>query len=279
MSSQPVRARPSLFRALGRQDPPVEVTIRGKKYQRIDIYKHDSWAATALYRGDDGDVVCKFNRTQPIVIIPMKWLGRMLARREARALQRLNGVPGIPAESGAVFANGRHCENTVAHEFIAGHPLGANEEVSSTFFIELRQVLDAVHRNGIAYVDLHKRENIVVNENGRPYLVDFQVCFARWWPRQGANPLHRMILRVLQQIDWYHFGKHVSRHRPEQMSLLPAGMGERPMCISMHRLFAVPLRTLRRSLLTALGVRAAGGQATSEAFPEDAVRRELQRAA
>jgi hypothetical protein len=36
---------------------------------------------------------------------------------------------------------------------------------------------------------------------------------------------------------------------------------------------AVPFRAVRRRLLTAIGVRAAGGQASSEAFPEIAHRR------
>ncbi len=49
-SSQLVRPRPALFRALGRDEPPSVVTIGGEKHELIEIFKHDSWAATALTR-------------------------------------------------------------------------------------------------------------------------------------------------------------------------------------------------------------------------------------
>jgi hypothetical protein len=273
-----VRPRPAFLRALGRHEPPAVVTIDGCEYRRIEVFKHDSWAATAHYRGPDGDVVCKFNRVQSIFGLPMTWLGRRLAKREALALRRLSGLPGIPAACGPVSAGGRRLENAVAHAYVPGHPLGSRDCPGDEFFPELRNLLDAVHRHGVAYVDLHKRENVLVGDDGRPYLLDFQVCFGLWFPRSAKNPLLRLALRALQGADRYHFAKHVKHHRPDQLTDLAAGEG-RPWWIEVHRLFAVPLRRLRRALLAELGVRAKGGSAATEVFPEDAVRREIARAA
>ena len=275
-----VRARPDLLRALGRNEPPRRIEIASGLYRRVDVLKHDSWAATALYRGTNGDVICKFNRVQPIFGLPMSWLGRCLGRREAHALQHLADVPGIPAGCGPVFVNGRRWENAVAHAYIPGHPLRAQERPSDEFFPALRTLLEAMHRQDMAYVDLHKRENIVVGNDGKPYLVDFQVCFSLWVSHRAKNPVLRSILRALQQGDMYHLAKHVHRNCPCEMGRLRLADHQRPpWWIRVHRLVAVPLRWLRRALLVALGVRAEGGRAVTEAFPEDAIRHELRPAA
>lgn len=273
--SQSVRARPPLLRALGRDDPPLEIDVAGKTCRQVEIFKHDSWAATARYQGPGLDLVCKFNRIQSILGLPMRWLGRRLARREALALRRLADVPGIPAELGPVSVHGRVLKNAVAHEFIIGRPFGCHDRPGDDFFPRLCTILETVHQHDIAYVDLHKRENIVVGSDGSPHLVDFQVCFGLWQPRDRQSALGQRALRALQQADWYHLGKHITLHRPDQLDLL-AGKTSRPWWIQAHRFVAVPLRGLRRKLLAALGVRAKSGMATSEAFPEDAVRRELQ---
>src|SRR5712691_2007307 len=97
-----VRPRPPLLRALGRAEPPEQVEIDGKTYRLLRVVKHDSWAATAFYAGADKQIVCKFNRQQRIGPMPMRWLGRWLARREANALRLLAGLPGIPAAVGQV---------------------------------------------------------------------------------------------------------------------------------------------------------------------------------
>lgn len=273
-----VRARPSWLRALGGAEPPRHIEINGDGYSRIEIFKHDSWAATARYEGPFGDVVCKFNRSEPIMGVPMAWLGRRLAAREAWALNRLADLPGVPVPCGSVFVEGCAWENAVAHEYIAGRPLTSHDHPSDEFFPRLHGLLAAIHRRGIAYVDLHKRENIVVGEDGRPYLVDFQVHFHReyLWPRNRT--VSRSILRALQQSDLYHLAKHVRRNRPDQASH-PHFAHERPAWLDFHRRIAAPLRTLRRALLVLLGVRAPGGKALTESFPEDAIRHELQTAA
>src|SRR5437763_10352224 len=117
-----VRPRPAFLRALGRHEPPAVVTIDGCEYRRLEVFKHDSWAATGRYRGPDGDVVCKFNRVQSIFGLPMTWLGRWLANRERAMLQRLADVRGIPAECGPVSCRGRVLKNAVAHEYVPGRP-------------------------------------------------------------------------------------------------------------------------------------------------------------
>src|SRR5207302_97976 len=135
---------------------------------------------------------------------PVRWLGRWLARREAHALRLLAGLAGIPPALGEVREAGRLLPHAVAHQFIPGRPLGQVEQISAAAFGALEMLLAEVHRRGMAYVDLHKRENILVGADGRLYLLDFQIsfCMRGWWP---ANSLPvRGLLALLQRSDRYH---------------------------------------------------------------------------
>lgn len=269
-----VRKRPPLLRALGKHEPPDEVTVAGEPYRLETVFKHDSWAATALYAGADGRrVVCKFNRVQPIFVLSMRWLGRALARREAGFLRRLSDIVFVPRDLGPVTIAGQPLPHAVARNFIDGDVFRDGKQVAVEFFTALRTLIAAVHAHGIAYVDLHKRENIIVGRDGMPYLIDFQVSLgvSQRWPGNGA--VARFTVRKLQEIDDYHVRKHIARCIPETLTAEErARYLEPPSIIRWHRTVFVPLRTLRRRLLTALRVRGASGQAQSEADPEVAFR-------
>lgn len=276
-----VRPRPALFRALGTAEPPESVHINGQSFQRVRVFKHDSWAATAVYANNSGrQVVCKFNRQQRVGWLPMRWLGHALAQREATVLRRLSQLPNVPRWSGDVYVDGVKQRHAVAHEFIPGHPLGHRERVNDAFFPALRNCLAEMHRRDVAYVDLHKRENILVGTDGKPYLLDFQISLAlpHWWPANST--LTRVLLALFQQSDSYHLHKHIVRCRPDQANGKDAAAA-RPWWITLHRFLAVPFRTLRRGLLARLGIRARGGRVESEHFPEEVVRaeREMKKAA
>lgn len=262
------RPRPPLFRALGDREPPDRISVAGVPFAWVRTFKHDSWAATALYQDVWGErVVCKFNREQPILGVPMRWLGRLLARRESRMLELLHDEPRVPGLRGPVSVAGRRVQSATAHDYIPGRPLRDGDHVEEEFFAELRRVLDRVHARGIAYVDLHKRENVLVGDDGRPYLIDFQISakLPRVWPLST-------LLWLLQQSDQYHLVKHVYRQRPDLCGPVLAAQAERPpWWIRLHRRAAVPFRRLRRRLLVWLGIRTGRGRAQSEYAPESGV--------
>jgi hypothetical protein len=238
-------------------------------YHRVDIFKHDSWAATALYQSATGTRrVVKFHRQSSVLGLPMAWFGRLVARHERGLLERLRDVEGVPAVAGAVQNQGRRLPNAVARAFIGGHPLARHERVDDAFFPALRQLLETLHRRKIAYVDLHKRENIIVGEHGQPWLIDFQISLA--WPRGVPR---WPVFELLRRSDEYHLQKHWSLCRPDQCGFDAADLARRrPWWIRLHRLFAQPLREARRRLLVACGVRRGKGRVESELFAEDALR-------
>ena len=272
------RPRPPILHALGTDDPPMRIEIAGRRYDCLEVLKHDSWACSALYGGQEGRVICKFNRQQAFFGLPMRWLGRWLAHRERQVLWRLADVPEIPKDCGDVTVDGVFAAHAAAHEYVEGHPLARGERVADTFFPRLMKVLGIIHARRIAVVDLNKRENILVGEDGQPHLIDFQISFRlpNRWPGNAAPA--RGLLRILQRADLYHLSKHIRAHRPDQVT---AGelewVSQRPYTIRLWRCISTPFQFLRRRLLVLIGVRRGGGMVYTELDPEDAVRREQTR--
>lgn len=274
------RARPALFRALGADEPPAEITIAGETCRLEELYKHDSWAATGLYRGAEGSFAVKFNRRQPIFFLPTAWLGRWLARRERCASQKLAGLAGVPEDAGEVRVAGRALRNACAHRFVNGRPLGMEDHPSAAFFEELARLLAAIHARGMAHADLNKRENLICTPDGRPMLLDWQLHFAP--PAWAARlPGIRHLLRELQVADRYHLQKHLRWHRPDLFAL---GDGASsivpPISVRLWRaIYVGPVQGCRRRLLVWLGIRCGKGLAVSERCPEMAARLALKRKA
>ncbi len=264
------KQRPSLFRALGNSDPPALIEVDRVCYRRLRIIKHDSWAATALYTPQGGEparkIVCKFNRTQPVGWLPMNWLGRMLAHREYQMYHLLADMPGIAKGYREIFSGGMLQPNACGHDFIDGHPLRWHDFVKDDFFDKLDACLLEMHRRNVAYVDMHKSENIIVNEQGDPCLIDFQISM-RW-----NNILLRLPLRILQRSDLYHSFKLRRRFRPDLLNQQQEFDSRIPWWIRAHRAVATPFRLARRRLLVALGIRKGKGMCQSENFIEEALK-------
>ncbi len=269
-----VKPRPAVFRALGKNDPPESVDIRGAIYQRVRIFKHDSWAATALYSSEKhGQVICKFNRCQGIGPIPMSWLGRILAGNESRILKRLADTGQVPLILGEVRADGHVMPTAIARKFVEGHPLGHREAVHEEFFPRLRSLLDLMHARELAYVDLHKRENVLVGDDGLPYLIDFQISYSS--PQGLVRYLFpsKWLLSILQKSDLYHLEKLRRKSLPaDQANAIEI---RRPWWIRLHRAVAMPYRQTRRKLFVAMKIRSGKGRVHTEHFTEEALRDEV----
>ncbi len=261
----PPAQRHAWLRALGPAEMPGQIALPDGLYRHLRTFKHDFFAATGLYQGPSGLVVLKLGRLAGLFGLPMTWLGRWLADRESANYLAAEGLPGIPR------CLGRWGPTGLVHAFVEGHPLQPREPVDDGFFPRLADILDGLHRRHLAYVDLEKRENILVDEQGRPWLIDFQISWHHppggidCRPLRGPQALRRLmpdvlarlLLSRLQQADRYHLLKHRRRHRPDTLSAEEFCASYRVgPAITLHRRIARPLTWLRRRALSRLTGRA-----------------------
>ena len=244
------QSRHAWLRALGGKEPPVQLVLSTGTYLHVQTFKHDFFAATAMYQGESGKAVLKMGRRVAFFGFPSAWIGRWLTQREGRMYQRMSGIEGIPAWLG--FDG----PSSLAHAYVEGAPLHRRDAVNDDFFPRLSAMLDAIHARGAAYVDLEKPENILLGTDGRPHLIDFQISV--YFDSAGGGPswLARRILKTLQSSDRFHLFKHWRRLRPDQLTAQQlADSYEAPFWIAWHRRIFRPLTLLRRWILVRLGER------------------------
>jgi hypothetical protein len=241
-----VKKTPPAFLALGCNSPPNTIALRGQTYQFAKTFKHDFFAATTVYQSDQGQdrVIVKFGRTAPFYGIPLAWIGRLLAANEERFLKALSDLTTIPEYLG------RYQHTAIIRRYIAGDPLNRNKPVPDQLFAKLSKTIDEMHARRMAYVDLEKPQNVIQSQDGRPYLIDFQIS---WFipKRYGGDLLPlRWIRNVLQQSDRYHLIKLKRRFRPDLLTDLERSKAKhRPFYIRLHRVIARPLLAIRRAFL------------------------------
>jgi serine/threonine protein kinase len=133
----------------------------------------------------------------------LSWLARRLCHREARALSRLDGLPGTPRLLGVKA-------DCLRREWIEGRPMQVAKPRNSDYFRRARMLVAALHRRGVAHNDLAKEPNWLVTPVGAPALVDFQLATVS--KRRGR------LFRMLAREDLRHLLKHKRNYCPERLT-------------------------------------------------------------
>jgi hypothetical protein len=234
------------MRALGRANLPEEIRVADVPYRHVRTVKHDFVAATGFYKSENGTtVVLKLGRTAPLFGLPAAFVGRWSCGRELRFYRKLADLPNIPAVLGTIGRTG------FVHAFVPGRPLSADRPVPNKFFDQLLALLGQLHARGMAYVDTNKPENILLGDDGRPYLIDFQISADARTFGGAWSPIARWLVRRLQHEDRYHVLKHKRRLRPDELTPAERDAAERKSwLIRLHRAVFKPYFLVRRRIMT-----------------------------
>ena len=165
---------------------------------------------TCLKRGSLGDVWLETRAGQSVAVRELRtarlccrWLARRLARREARALTRLSGLPGVP---GLISLE----PDRLVRAFIPGRVMHQHEPRSRGYYRNALALLRQLHRNGVTHNDLAKEANWICPQDNEVAIVDFQLalCFRR----RGR------LFRTLAREDLRHLLKHKAHYRPDALT-------------------------------------------------------------
>jgi hypothetical protein len=244
--------------------PPAELTVAGAAYTLTRVFKHDFWAATCLYEQCDTPkkndlcdlcasvvnssfprIVVKFGRAQGFCGFPLEWTGKLLADHEEAIYTALSGLGGVPKWVA------RLSPTCYAVEYVEARPLDHLAEIPTGLFDRLRVVFDEIHTRGVAYGDANKKSNILVTDDGKPVLIDFQISLRRRddWPWPLRIFLHRVVT-YLQAKDMYHLYKHKRRLAPNELTEQEERLSRKRTGLhGLHRKLTKPYRSLRRGFL------------------------------
>lgn len=132
-------------------------------------------------------------------------LGPLLIAREAQALERLAGMAGVPTLYRRLDRYG------VLMAFVPARPW-SRADAPPQAFADLEALLHDMHARGVAHCDLRAPSNILVDETGRPYLVDF---VARVHRGRSWNVLWNWIFAAFCRADRDALAKLKVRYAPE----------------------------------------------------------------
>lgn len=157
----------------------------------VTALKADSFGRIALMRDGSGLFVRRDLRHVPWWLrLPAWWL----ARREALALRKLDGLAAIPQ---LLRWDGRRLDRSYM-EGAAMYQRPPHGDLA--YFQRARHLLQQLHRRGLAHNDLAKEANWLVLTDGTPAIIDFQLATrgdrrSRW-------------MRLLAREDLRHLLKH-----------------------------------------------------------------------
>lgn len=168
-------------------------------------------------------------------------VGPLLVWRETSALAQLEGTPGVPRLFRKIGSR------AFLMEYLRGADKARKQPVTARpdFFERLRQLVDRVHARGVAHCDMRRSGNILVDEKGNPYLVDFVSCaFLRpWWHPLG------WLFPLLCQADRDAIIKLKHRAAPELLTDEERGRLRHNLMGRIARGFGATLRDIFRFLL------------------------------
>ncbi len=133
----------------------------------------------------------------------LRWLARVLMRREARVLAVLDGLDGVP---GLLHAD----RDQLVRDYLDGAPMHHARPGDPAYFRCALRLLRQLHARNVVHNDLAKEPNVLVTPGGQPAFVDFQMA----WHAPGRSRL----FRILGYDDLRHLLKHKRTYCAEHLT-------------------------------------------------------------
>jgi len=238
-------------------DYPEKIYIDDKEFFFEKIFRDDTFSMHILYKNslDDQKYVLKISDFRFAGGWLLRPIAALMSKIEYHLYQKVADIEGIPR------LGPRYGRRGYFHLFIAGRTLDElgmdNHILPADFFDQLRRSIDQIHQRAILYVDLNKRSNIIVSEDKKAYLIDYQTCLS--FPRKILKDpselgyLHRklrQIFETLKREDLYYLYKHKKIFAKKYITEEELALTQRSLYNKLYsRWIGTPYKTIKRFFL------------------------------
>ena len=147
----------------------------------------------------------------------VRWLARRLLRREASVLAALESIDGVPQLIAIEAQRLTRC-------FLPGSPMQRSRPRDPQYFKAAARLLRRLHRSDVVHNDLAKEPNILVQDDGSPAFLDYQLA---WFAPQRGR-----LFRLLAYEDLRHLLKHKRSYCPDHLTQRELRILNNPSCAS-----------------------------------------------
>jgi RIO-like serine/threonine protein kinase len=138
--------------------------------------------------------------------------GKFLVWREKKAYKKLEGIKGVPAFYGSIDGLALIMEEISGKSIKAAHKTTG---IPEKFYSDLKDLLQTIHAAGLAHCDLKRAPNIIVGDDGMPYLIDWSAAISAG--EFGIFPLSKIFKRFVRD-DFNSIIKLKLKYNPEIVS-------------------------------------------------------------
>ena len=133
-----------------------------------------------------------------------------MLRHEHEVYLLLQDVAAVPKCYGLI-------DNTyLAIEYIDAKTIRQNRPVNdSPFFQRLLSTIKQLHARNVAHMDLKKKENLLVDNQEQPVVIDFGAAVIY---KPGFHPFNRYLYRLAKRFDFNAWIKHKYMGRLHEIS-------------------------------------------------------------
>ncbi len=179
----------------------------------------DDKALVKSYEGNQG-ILFKLNLGGKSYLIKranksnvfLRYFNQRTLNRELEIYKKLKGIDGIPNCFGMTW------RGELILEYIEGQSYRDKQyELAGdqSFFQKLLDLILNIHNEGVAHGDLKRKDNILVNKDNEPFLIDFGTGISI---DKSKGPIKRFIFRFLKSTDLNAWIKHKYNRRYEDIS-------------------------------------------------------------
>ncbi len=225
---------------------PKKIFINGEDYFFEKILKDDFFSVNVLYKNRDAvRYVLKLSDFRFLLGSLLRPLAMFFSWREYKIYKMLDGIEGVPP------LGPRFGRRGYFHRYVEGRTLHDIEQhgglLPDDFFDRLRNIVSKLHVRRIFYLDMNKRGNIILGEDMRPYLIDFQISLFIKKRRGLLGLLTDRVFESLVREDIYHLYKHKRFFQPRLMTDEEIVLATRtPFNEGINRYIGTPYRKVKR---------------------------------